>query len=172
MMTKLLAPLLLFLTAAPVFADPVSEFSLPDLQGKQVTLSQYQGKWIVINFWATNCPPCVQEIPELKAFYRRHKDVDAVVLGVNYEDIKRSWLEDFIESVALNYPVLLAEEGKPTVFGAITMLPTTILVSPEGRLMGIHRGAITAQMLDGYIEHHTGQRPHMAGNAPSRGDTP
>ena len=138
--------------ATAVMADPVNEFSLPDLSGKQHTLAPYQGKWIIINYWATNCAPCLQEIPELEAFHNRHKDTDAVVLGVNYEDIKLSWLKDFVASVKMTYPVLLTKPDTVTPFGPIMMLPTTIIVAPDGRLMGQQRGAVTAEMLDKYID--------------------
>lgn len=164
--------LLLMLRAAVVPAGPVGEFSLPGIDGRQYRLDQYAGKWIVINYWATNCPPCVREIPELADFNRRHQAADAVVLGVNYEDIKLSWLKDFIASMKMSYPVLLAKPGTDTPFGPVTMLPTTFIVSPDGRLMGQQRGAITAQMLDKYIERQSGQLPHSAGNTSSRGDTP
>ena len=152
MKATLAALLMLVFSTTVSMADPVSEFSLPDLEGKQHTLEQYKGKWIIINYWATNCPPCLTEIPELEDFHHRHKDKDAVVLGVNYEDIKMSWLKDFIKSVKMTYPVLLAEPDKVTPFGSIVMLPTTIIVSPEGDLMGMQRGAITAEMIDNYIE--------------------
>jgi len=140
--------------AAVAAADPVSEFSLPDLEGKPRTLAPYTGKWIIINYWATDCPPCLKEIPELERFHRLHKDTDAVVIGVNYEDIKLSWLEDFIESVKMTYPVLRAEPDTVTPFGAIRILPTTIIVSPEGKLMGAQAGAVTEEILEAYIRKH------------------
>jgi peroxiredoxin len=152
MKAKLAMLLVIVFSATVSMADPVGEFSLPDLEGNQHTLAQYKGKWIIINYWATNCPPCLTEIPELEDFHSRHRDKDAVVLGVNYEDVKLSWLKDFIQSVKMTYPVLLAEPDAVTPFGSIMMLPTTIIVSPEGRLMGLQRGAITAEMLDNYIE--------------------
>ena len=154
MNAKLVAVFVFFFGATIAAADPVQEFSLPDLDGRQHTLSEYQGKWVIINYWATNCPPCLKEIPELEDFYRRHKDSDAVVLGVNYEDIKLSWLKDFIGSVKMTYPVLLAEPDQPTPFGSVMVLPTTIIVSPTGDLSGVHRGAITAEMIDDYIRDH------------------
>jgi len=151
-MRAALAVLLILMSGTAVAAaDPVSEFSLPDLEGEQHTLTPYRGKWIIINYWATHCAPCLEEIPELEGFHRRHKDRDAVVIGVNYEDIKRSWLEDFIRSVKMTYPVLRAEPDVPTPFGAIQVLPTTVIISPEGELAGMRAGAITAQMLEDYI---------------------
>jgi len=150
-----LAALLVLLSGpAALAADPVSEFSLPDMAGKQHTLAPYRGKWIVINYWATDCPPCLKEIPELERFHQRHKDRDAVVVGVNYEDIRPAWLEDFIASVNMTYPVLLARPGSTTPFGAIKILPTTIIVSPAGEFMGAKAGAVTAEMMDDYIREH------------------
>jgi len=150
----LAAVVLLVLGTVVAAADPVSEFSLPDLQGKQRTLAPYRGKWIIINYWATDCPPCLKEIPELERFHNRHKDRDAVVIGVNYEEIKLAWLEDFIKSVNMTYPVLRAEPETPTPFGAIRVLPTTIIVSPEGELAGMQAGAITERTIDDFIRNH------------------
>jgi len=155
-MKRVLAALMILILSATVpAADPVSDFSLPDLDGRPHTLAPYKGKWIIINYWATNCPPCLKEIPELERFHQRHKDRDAVVVGVNYEDIKSSWLEDFIESVKMTYPVLRAEPDSVTPFGAIKILPTTIIVSPDGKLMGMQAGAVTAELIDAYIQEHS-----------------
>jgi len=153
--TVLVALMLLGFGAGAVAADPVSEFALPGLDGKQHTLAPYAGKWIIINYWATDCPPCLKEIPELERFHQEHKDTDAVVVGVNYEDIKLSWLEDFVRSVKMTYPVLRAEPGSATSFGEIKILPTTIIVSPEGEFMGAKAGAVDAEMIEGYIRDHT-----------------
>ena len=150
-----LIPLLVFLVAANVpAADLEYPFSLPGLDGRQHTLAEYHGKWVIINYWATDCAPCLQEIPELEDFYRRHKDSDAIVLGVNYEDIKLSWLKDFIGSVHMTYPVLLANRDEPTPFGAVMVLPTTIIVSPDGDMNGMHPGAITAKIIEDFIRGH------------------
>jgi len=136
-MKATLAALMILIFGTTVSAaDPVREFSLPDLDGKLHTLMPYRGKWIIINYWATDCPPCLKEIPELERFHQSHKDKDAVVVGVNYEDIKLPWLEDFIKSVKMTYPVLRAEPDSVTPFGPIKILPTTIIISPEGELMG------------------------------------
>jgi peroxiredoxin len=163
---------LLALCAAASPADPVSDFSLPGLDGRQYTLDQYAGKWIIVNYWATNCPPCVKEIPELQDFNNRHQDTDAVVLGVNYEDIKLSWLKDFIASMKMSYPVLLTKPDRVTPFGPIVMLPTTFIISPTGKFMGQQRGAISAQVLDKYLDSQTGQVQHTAGKASSERGTP
>jgi len=152
--TVFVAMMLMLFGTGAVAADPVSEFSLPGLDGKQHTLTPYRGKWIIINYWATDCPPCLEEIPELERFHQAHKDTDAVVVGVNYEDIRLSWLQDFVRSVKMTYPVLRAEPGSATPFGEIKILPTTLIVSPEGEFMGAKAGAVNADMIEGYIREH------------------
>lgn len=133
-------------------ADAEIGFSLPDLDGKVHTLSQYAGKWVVVNYWATSCPPCLKEIPQLVAFQERHKDHDAVVLGVDFEDISLAWLRDFAESMSMNYPVLRSNPSEPTPFGEVMVLPTTFIVSPTGELLARQVGALTAGDLEAYIK--------------------
>jgi len=152
--------LLPVLWTVQAMADPVGEFSLPGLDGKAYGLGEYAGKWVIINYWSTTCAPCLQEIPELEAFHKRHHEKDAVVLGVNYEDIKKSWLQDFVESMKMSYPVLLSSADARSPFGPIMMLPTTYIISPEGKFMGRQSGAITAEMLDKYLESHSKNKEH------------
>lgn len=160
---RVLLLLMFWMAGAP--ADPVSGFSLPGLDGRQYTLGQYAGKWIIVNYWATDCPPCIKEIPELQDFHTRHQDDNAVVLGVNYEDIRLPWLKDFVDSMQISYPVLLTKPDTSTPFGPIVMLPTTFIISPAGKFMGQQRGAITAEMLDKYLDSQTGHVQHTARKA-------
>ena len=139
---------------APAFlfaADPPIRFSMQDMDGVVHTLEQYQGKWVIVNYWSTTCPPCLKEIPELIDFHARHKDHDAVVLGVNFEEISTPWLQEFISNIGMSYPVLRAGTSPYTPFGPVMVLPTTFLVSPDGKLVGRQVGAITAKALDAYL---------------------
>lgn len=135
------------------------DVSWPDLDGTSHALSDYRGKWVVVNYWATTCPPCLKEMPELSDFHLRHKDRDAVVLGINHEDIPKRWLQEFLRTVPVSYPVLLGGADEITPFGPITVLPTTFIVSPTGRFMGRQTGTITAAALDAYLERqaHAGK---------------
>jgi thiol-disulfide isomerase/thioredoxin len=152
------------LSVAPVMAAMAEAklvFSLPDTRGEIHTLSQYAGKWVVVNYWATSCPPCIKEIPQLEAFHQRHKNHDAVVLGVDFEDISPAWLKDFMDSMSMSYPVLRSDMSQQvTPFGVIMMLPTTFIISPAGELVARQAGAVTAADLEAFIK-----RQNEAGKA-------
>jgi peroxiredoxin len=146
------------LMAAATDADQTIDFSLEDLDGKTHTLADYRGKWVVVNFWATTCPPCIKEMPELSDFHDRHKDRDAVVLGVNFEDIRESWMRRFLDSVNVSYPILHWGTSPATPFGLIIALPTTFIVSPDGTSVARYTGQITAADIEVYIEEQTARQ--------------
>jgi len=140
------------LTAIAAGTERTIDFSLKDIDGKLHTLADYRGKWVIVNFWATTCPPCVKEMPELSDFHDRHKDHDAVVLGVNFEDIKSTWMRRFVESVHVSYPILPWGTSPATPFGLVVALPTTFIVAPDGRQVAQQVGPMTAADIEAYIE--------------------
>jgi thiol-disulfide isomerase/thioredoxin len=137
-----------------VQAEP-AEFTLSDMQGKEHKLSDYRGKWVVVNYWATWCPPCLTEIPELVDFHEDHKDKDAVVLGVNFEDIGLNGLKQFSEEYFMNYPVLRTKPAPSSALGPIPGLPTTYLVSPSGEIVARQVGPVTAKLITDFIAQQT-----------------
>lgn len=148
MRTGLLFALLLITAGA--IADP--DFTLQDIDGKQHRLSDYRGKWVVVNYWATWCLPCREEIPELVEFHERHKDHDAVVLGINMEQVAIEDLRQFVEENFISYPVLPGSSAMTTV-GPVRGLPTTYLVAPDGRLVARQVGGVTAAGIESFIEN-------------------
>ena len=141
------------LLAGWVFTTPALavEFSLKDTQGKTRSLSDEQGKFVVVNFWATWCPPCREEIPELIRFHDAHQAKDAVVWGVSYENIDSGKLAKFIDEQMISYPVMPMSPGKPSPLGAIRGLPTTVLIAPDGGIARTHLGAITHDVIERYM---------------------
>lgn len=138
----------LLLFAAPALA---LDFTLPDINGKQHKLSHYRGKWVIVNVWATWCPPCLREIPDLIAFYERHKRTDAVVLGVNYEEIDADELKKFVKDYRISYPVLIAKPGIEKFFGPLPSFPTSIIYDPDGLPADKVEGVLTRAQLEAYI---------------------
>jgi thiol-disulfide isomerase/thioredoxin len=131
------------------------DFSLPDLNGVERKLSEFRGKWVVLNYWATWCPPCLKEIPELVEFHEQHQDKNAVVVGVDFEDIPRDELVEFTESYFMSYPILMTKPTAKTPVGVISGLPTTFLISPEGKLVARQSGPVTAEMIEEFINQQS-----------------
>jgi len=143
------------------WAAPPS-LEMRDLDGDLHRLSDYRGKWVVVNYWATWCPPCLDELPELGDFHERHKDRDAVVLGVNMEEIDRDELARFVDEQFITFPIFPGNMGMETV-GPVPGLPTTFLVGPDGRRVARRLGGVTAGQLEEYIDaHQSGTNPDVA----------
>jgi thiol-disulfide isomerase/thioredoxin len=139
----------LLLVAASVQADS-ENYTFTDLHGNPVKLADYKGKWVVVNYWATWCPPCLAEIPELVHFHETHKDVDAVVLGMNMEEVERESLVSFVDDNMMSYPVVPMSREMP-LLGAVPGLPTTYLLDPQGKPAAVQVGEVTQEMLEEFM---------------------
>jgi peroxiredoxin len=125
------------------------DFSLPDGKGGTLNLSDFRGKWVIVNFWATWCPPCVDEMPLLQAVVDGRTDIDAdqwVVLAVNNgEPIDVG--EQFLEDHNLNLPVAYDTETRVVRRYSIIQMPTTYIVNPEGVVVYQHIGVLTDRII-------------------------
>lgn len=110
---------------------------LVNTQGNSWRFADHTGKWIVVNYWASWCKPCITEVPELEAFYQAHKDKDAIVLGVNYDFVSNQETAQLAENYGMTYPVLASEYDPRLQLGIepIMVLPTTLLIDPDGNLV-------------------------------------
>lgn len=126
---------------------PLSDFSLTDLNGETVRLSDFQGQVVLVNAWATWCPPCVAEMPDLQAYYQAHQDENFVILGINAGDTFRAAFE-FASQKGITFPILLDPEVSLLTNLGIHSFPTSILVGADGVVKNIHVGMYTAEDLE------------------------
>lgn len=126
------------------------DFTLQTLDGTRASLSDYRGQVVLVNFWATWCPPCRAEIPALEAAYKTHRDDGLVILGVSVED-PPELIELFLEDFDITYPILLDRNGAVYRAYRAPGLPTTVLVDRDGIIQVRHIGELSARELDQYL---------------------
>lgn len=111
------------------------DFTLPTLDGGSITLSDYQGKLVFINFWATWCIPCRDEMPSMQTLWERYKDQDFVILGVA-ADHNTKQVAEFVEEFDLSFPILLDTDGKVRNTYEVVGLPMTYFIGQDGKISG------------------------------------
>lgn len=121
------------------------DFLLPTLQGDTVRLSEFRGRWVLVNFWASWCGPCRSETPELQLLVEREVD-RVVVLGVNLQETPDA-ARRFVTEFAVMYPIALDRDGSVGQGYGVSALPVTFLVDPDGRIADIVRGRLSADRL-------------------------
>ena len=128
-----------------------AEFSMTDTQGKSHSLAAHKGKWVLINFWATWCPPCLEEIPEFSALYNDRKNKDLMIIGVavDYDDSKQ--VEQFAKKLNLSYPLVMGDDDITQQFGKVSALPVSILYDPKGKQMLRRIGTLTRAEIEKLI---------------------
>lgn len=134
--------------SAQAMAAP--DFSLTDLTGQTVSLRDFSGQVVLLNFWATWCPPCIAELPTLDAFYRDHRADGLVVLAINAEE-DRAAIEAFLRETGLSLPVLMDTDGEVMRRYDVRALPVSVIIDRSGVIRTIHRGEITRKQLDSLV---------------------
>ncbi len=113
---------------------PAAELTLADLSDKTVRLADFKGRVVLVDFWATWCHPCLQELPDLKAIYRKHEREGFIILAVSIDESPRKEIAAFVAENEVPYPVLLAGSG-PIKGWRVRGLPTAYLIDREGRVV-------------------------------------
>lgn len=123
----------------------------------QYKLSEQKGKWVLVNFWAPWCPPCIAEMPGLDALQKQRKDL--LVIGVAVMYSKTEEITDVIREHSITYPIVMGNEDIASDFGEMTGMPTSFLYSPAGKLVGHHYGPLTQNE----VEQAIALKPASAG---------
>ena len=128
------------------------DFALKDVTGATVKLSDYKGKVVLLNFWATWCGPCKIEIPWFMDFQKTYKDRDFAVVGVSMDEDGWDSVKPYVEEKKMNYQVVLGNDQVSQLFGSIESLPTTIVIDREGRIASMHIGLVSKSTYQKEIE--------------------
>lgn len=116
------------------------DFTLKDASGKRLSLSDYKGKVVLLNFWATWCGPCKEEIPWFIQFEKQYQSQGFTVLGVSMDEDGWKAINPYVAQHGINYPILLADEEVNQRYGGIDALPTTLMIGRNGKIAVIHQG--------------------------------
>lgn len=133
-----------------IIGKSVGEFSLLDLENQSVNLSDYQGKYVLLNAWATWCPPCRAEMPDLNEFHQANQDKGFEILAINAGE-SRDTAAAFSEALGLDFKILLDTDGTVLTGLGISGFPTSILIDPEGKVAMIHIGMIFPEDLNNKV---------------------
>lgn len=134
------------------------ELPLKNIDGSDQNLNDFKGNWVVVNFWATWCPPCIAEMPDLQAFHDKYAGKGAMVVGVNTENLASDQLQFFLDSYFITYPIYHGAQLMNSALGTVPGLPTTFLVSPQGNVEARQVGTVTAEMIENFIEKWEAKR--------------
>ena len=140
--------LVCFFTTATLNAAAV----LHPIQGKVIPFSELQGKWVLINYWASWCQPCLDEIPELNRFYDSNKKDTLALFAVNYDMLSDEMQQQMIQHYHIHYPALKKDPAGPLRLGDIRGVPVTFVFNPQGKLMKTLYGGQTAEHLTDLIK--------------------
>ena len=128
------------------------QFTLKDLNGRTVRLSDYQGKVVLINFWATWCPPCRAEMPDLVKLQREHGKEGLQIIGITYPPEKKSRVRRFARSLKVNYPIILGTREIKDRFSSDETLPLTVVINRNGKVNDIISGILLREEFDEKIK--------------------
>lgn len=129
-----------------------AQFTLKDIQGRYIRLSDYRGKVVLVNFWATWCPPCRKEIPDLVKLQRDYGSRGLQVIGVTYPPQTLAEVRRFVSEAKMNYPVALGTKETKSLFTESEALPITIVIGTDGRIRDIIEGILLPEEFEQKIK--------------------
>jgi len=137
-----------------VLGQPVPTLTLPDLDGKPHQLSDYRGQRVLLNFWASWCGPCLEEMPALNRAHIKFGEQGAIVVGIAMDEPAR--IRAFLAMHPVSYPILLGQLGSPSTSAQLgdtrEMLPYSVMIGADGSIFATHSGALSTTQLDQWLE--------------------
>jgi thiol-disulfide isomerase/thioredoxin len=129
--------------------DPaaLADFTLTDLNGRSISSADLRGKVVLVNFWATWCPPCRAEIPDLIKLQDKYRD-KLVVLGISEDEVPPDEVKAFVAEQKMNYPVAMTTPALAKIFRGVSALPTTFVIDRDGKLQQRHVGMLNAEQAE------------------------
>jgi len=128
------------------------DFTLKDSEGKTVRLSDYKGKVVLLDFWATWCGPCRIEIPWFMEMQRKNRDKGFEVLGVSMDDEGWDVVRPFLKDLSVNYRVMIGNDSTAQEYGGVDSLPTTFLIDRDGKIAAVHVGLASKKDFEDGVE--------------------
>ncbi|WP_367273754.1 TlpA family protein disulfide reductase [Nitrosomonas sp.] len=136
-------------TVVLLLSFQVQAFQFKDSTGELHKLEDYKGRWVLVNFWATWCPPCLKEIPDLISLYEDRKDI--MVIGVAMDSDPQE-IMNFVRSLSINYPIVLGNRKIASQLDEISLLPSTYFYDPDGNPAARELGIISRESIEKFIE--------------------
>ncbi len=142
MRNRIAAIVAAFAISLSVLADPAGpapQFTLAAKGGSDVSLSQYKGQVVMINFWASWCGPCRQEMPLLESIYKKYNKLGFTMIGVNVEPDSKA-ADDWLKATPVSFPILYDRDSKVSKLYDVAGMPSTVIIDRNGNLRKLHRG--------------------------------
>ncbi len=134
------------------FRKPAADFNVKTLDGGSLKLSSLKGKVVLLDFWATWCPPCQEEIPYFKELYSQYKDKGLEIIGLSIDQDGEAAVRPFAKKNVVNYPLSIADQTLTVAYGGIRGIPTTFLIDKQGRIAQKYEGKREKEVFEKEIQ--------------------
>jgi peroxiredoxin len=148
--------------AGKLQGQPAPDFTLASLDGKTLKLSDYRGKAVLLNFWATWCEPCKIEMPWFADLQKKYEAQGLQVLGIAMDDATPKEIGEFAHKLGVNYPILVGKEEVGTQYGGVQYLPSTFYISRDGKIIDRVFGLVSRSEIENNIRKALAQQGQVA----------